>query len=84
MLPDNHHDLINLQASPAIRFNKEGILLAASTNDNGIKILANSDGIRLLRTVESRTFDASRAASAAAVKVKFQRFHILLNLKLIS
>ncbi|XP_034223310.1 topless-related protein 4-like isoform X3 [Prunus dulcis] len=57
-----------LPASPTIRFNKEGILLAASTNDNGIKILANSDGIRLLRTVESRTFDASRAASAAAVK----------------
>ncbi|TQD69114.1 hypothetical protein C1H46_045353 [Malus baccata] len=58
-----------LPASPVIRFNKEGILLAASTNDNGIKILANSDGIRLLRTVESRTLDASRAASAAAVKV---------------
>ncbi|CAN6540784.1 unnamed protein product [Malus baccata var. baccata] len=57
-----------LPASPVIRFNKEGILLAASTNDNGIKILANSDGIRLLRTVESRTLDASRAASAAAVK----------------
>ncbi|KAK9947528.1 hypothetical protein M0R45_003148 [Rubus argutus] len=58
-----------LPASPSIRFNKEGILLAVSTNDNGIKILANSDGIRLLRTVESRTFDASRAASAAVVKV---------------
>ncbi|PRQ28403.1 putative transcription factor WD40-like family [Rosa chinensis] len=41
-----------LPASPCIRFNKEGILLAVSTNDNGIKILANSDGIRLLRTVE--------------------------------
>ncbi|PRQ46323.1 putative transcription factor WD40-like family [Rosa chinensis] len=57
-----------LPASPSIRFNKEGILLAVSTNDNGIKILANSDGIRLLRTVESRTFDASRAASVAVVK----------------
>ncbi|XP_061996377.1 topless-related protein 4-like [Rosa rugosa] len=52
-----------LPASPSIRFNKEGILLAVSTNDNGIKILANSDGIRLLRTV-----DASRAASVAVVK----------------
>ncbi|KAG6739989.1 hypothetical protein POTOM_057622 [Populus tomentosa] len=57
-----------LPASPCIRFNKEGTLLAVSTNDNSIKILANSDGIRLLRTVESRTFDASRAASAAAAK----------------
>ncbi|XP_062011765.1 protein TPR3-like isoform X1 [Rosa rugosa] len=53
-----------LLASPPIRFNKEEILLAVSTNDNGIKLLANSDGIRLLRTV-----DASRAASVAVVKV---------------
>ncbi|XP_024026087.1 topless-related protein 4 isoform X2 [Morus notabilis] len=57
-----------LPASPCIRFNKEGILLAVSTNDNGVKILGNSDGIRLLRTMENRTFDASRVASAAAVK----------------
>ncbi|XP_050387989.1 topless-related protein 4-like [Argentina anserina] len=57
-----------LPASPSIRFNKEGILLAVSTSDNGIKILANSDGIRLLRTVESRTYDASRAASVAVAK----------------
>lgn len=60
---------IYVQASPSIRFNKEGILLAVSTNENGIKILANSDGIRLLRTVENRSFDASRVASAAVVKV---------------
>ncbi|KAJ6355102.1 hypothetical protein OIU77_005653 [Salix suchowensis] len=47
-------------------FNKEGSLLVVSTKDNGIKILANSDGIRLLRTVESRAFDDPRAA---AVKI---------------
>ncbi|GAV82484.1 WD40 domain-containing protein [Cephalotus follicularis] len=57
-----------LPASPCIRFNREGTLLAVSTNDNGIKILANAEGIRLLRTVENRTFDASRVASAATVK----------------
>ncbi|XP_021616763.1 topless-related protein 4 isoform X2 [Manihot esculenta] len=57
-----------LPASPCIRFNKEGALLAVSTNDNSIKILANPDGVRLLRTVENRTFDASRAASASVVK----------------
>ncbi|CAI0469988.1 unnamed protein product [Linum tenue] len=57
-----------LPASPCIRFNKEGILMAVSTSDNSIKVLANSDGIRLLKTVENRTFDASRAASAAVVK----------------
>ncbi|KAJ6759007.1 PROTEIN TPR3-LIKE [Salix koriyanagi] len=55
-----------LPASPCIRFNKEGSLLVVSTKDNGIKILANSDGIRLLRTVESRAFDDPRAA---AVKI---------------
>ncbi|KAB1199378.1 Topless-related protein 4 [Morella rubra] len=58
----------SLPPSPCIKFNKEGILLAVSTNDNGVKILANAEGIRLLRTVENRTFDASRLASAAVVK----------------
>ncbi|XAR53253.1 hypothetical protein NMG60_11021726 [Bertholletia excelsa] len=57
-----------LPASPCVRFNKEGILLAVSTNENGIKILANNEGIRLLRLVESRSFDASRVVSAAVVK----------------
>ncbi|XP_052199357.1 topless-related protein 4-like isoform X2 [Diospyros lotus] len=57
-----------LPASPCIRFNKEGILLAVSANDNGVKILANADGIRLLRTVESRPFDASKVGPAAVVK----------------
>ncbi|KAK8697340.1 hypothetical protein V6N13_113492 [Hibiscus sabdariffa] len=57
-----------LPASPCIRFNKEGTLLAVSTDDNGVKVLANSDGIRLLRTVENRSFDASRVAPLAIVK----------------
>ena len=63
------------QASPCLRFNKEGILLAVSTHDNGIKILANADGIRLLRSIENRALgcalDASRAASATVAKVKY-------------
>ena len=49
-----------LQASPRLRFNREGSLLAVTTNDNGIKILANTDGQRLLRMLESRTFEGSR------------------------
>ncbi|ONL96154.1 topless-related2 [Zea mays] len=57
-----------LTASPRIRFNKEGTLLAVSTADNGIKILANADGLRLLRTLENRSFDASRNASEAVTK----------------
>ncbi|XP_071737204.1 topless-related protein 4-like isoform X1 [Rutidosis leptorrhynchoides] len=59
-----------LPASPCIRFNKDGILMAVSTNENGIKILANPDGIRLLRNYENRSFDASRVASGSASVVK--------------
>ncbi|KAL0354840.1 UNVERIFIED_CONTAM: protein TOPLESS [Sesamum radiatum] len=54
-----------LPASPRIRFNKDGTLLAISANENGIKILANTDGLRLLRTFENLAFDASRASEAA-------------------
>ncbi|KAC9488809.1 hypothetical protein E3N88_45745 [Mikania micrantha] len=57
-----------LPASACIKFNKEGILLAVSTSDNGIKILANQDGIRLLRTMENRSFDSSRVVPASVVK----------------
>ncbi|XP_072978212.1 protein TPR3-like [Typha angustifolia] len=57
-----------LPASPRIRFNKEGTLLAVSTHDNGIKILANTDGLRLLRTFENRSFDASRTGSETVTK----------------
>ena len=38
-----------LPESPWLRFNREGSLLAVTANDNGIKILANTDGQRLLR-----------------------------------
>ncbi|KQJ95284.1 protein TPR2 [Brachypodium distachyon] len=49
-----------LPASPRLRFNREGSLLAVTANDNGIKILANTDGQRLLRMLESRAFEGSR------------------------
>ncbi|KAF3450894.1 hypothetical protein FNV43_RR06983 [Rhamnella rubrinervis] len=52
-----------LLASPCIRFNKEGMLLAVSTSDNGIKILANADGLRLLLPIEGHAADASRLVS---------------------
>ncbi|XP_010250287.1 PREDICTED: protein TOPLESS-like isoform X1 [Nelumbo nucifera] len=57
-----------LPASPRIRFNKEGTLLAVSANDNGIKILANADGLRLLRTFENRSFDGPRVVSETVTK----------------
>ncbi|XP_031739793.1 protein TOPLESS [Cucumis sativus] len=46
-----------LPACPRIRFNKDGTLLAVSGNENGIKILANVDGMRLLRTFDSLSND---------------------------
>ncbi|XP_073102229.1 protein TOPLESS-RELATED PROTEIN 2 isoform X2 [Elaeis guineensis] len=52
-----------LPASPRLRFNKEGSLLAVTTSDNEIKILANSDGQSLIRMLESRTYEGSRATS---------------------
>ncbi|GMN49960.1 hypothetical protein TIFTF001_019120 [Ficus carica] len=51
-----------LPASPRIRFNKDGTLLAVSANDNGIKILANTDGIRLLRTFDNLPYDPPRTS----------------------
>ncbi|KAI3673733.1 hypothetical protein L6452_39861 [Arctium lappa] len=55
-----------LPASPRIRFNKDGTLLAVSANENGIKILANSDGLRLLRTFENLSYDAASRAPEPA------------------
>lgn len=52
----------HLQASPRLRFNKEGSLLAV-TSENGIKILANGEGLRLIRMLETRTIDKNRGPS---------------------
>ncbi|KAL1545997.1 Topless-related protein 3 [Salvia divinorum] len=55
---------------PRLRFNKEGNLLAVTTADKGIKILANANGMRSLRTVEAPPpFEALRSPlEAAAIK----------------
>ncbi|KAM1407657.1 hypothetical protein ACFX2F_002206 [Malus domestica] len=52
-----------LPASPRLRFNKEGSLLAVTTNDSGIKILANNDGLRLIRMLEGRAMEKNRGTS---------------------
>ncbi|XP_059644986.1 topless-related protein 4-like isoform X2 [Cornus florida] len=57
-----------LPASPCIRFNKEGILLAVSTSENGVKILANANGVRLMRSIENRALDASRFSAGTVAK----------------
>ncbi|CAI9764250.1 unnamed protein product [Fraxinus pennsylvanica] len=57
-----------LPSLPRLRFNKDGNLLAVTTADNGIKILANATGMRSLRPVEA-TFEALRSPmEAAAIK----------------
>lgn len=61
-----------LANTPRLRFNKEGSLLAVSTSDNGIKILVNADGLRLLRSFENRAFDAARVPSDTKVSVVTQ------------
>ncbi|KAF8393179.1 hypothetical protein HHK36_021420 [Tetracentron sinense] len=61
-----------LPAYPCIRFNKGGTLLAVSTNDNGIKILANADGVQLLGAVitapTTGTFGTADAIAGTSIK----------------
>ncbi|KAH7676571.1 YVTN repeat-like/Quinoprotein amine dehydrogenase protein [Dioscorea alata] len=55
---------------PRLRFNKEGNLLAVTTVDNGFKILANAEGLRLLQPFGSRPFEAMRGQfEASPIKV---------------
>ncbi|KAK9272579.1 hypothetical protein L1049_002953 [Liquidambar formosana] len=54
-----------LTASPRLRFNKEGSLLAVTSSDNGIKILANNDGLRLIKMLENRTIGGNRGPPEA-------------------
>lgn len=49
------------QSLPRLRFNKEGNLLAVTTADGGVKILADTDGMKYLRSIEARSYEASKA-----------------------
>ncbi|CAH2073505.1 unnamed protein product [Thlaspi arvense] len=60
-----------LLASPCVRFNREGMLLAVSTSDHGVRILANDDGIRLLRTAENRSFTPAPVMKVPAAAGNF-------------
>ncbi|KAL2341729.1 hypothetical protein Fmac_009669 [Flemingia macrophylla] len=51
-----------LPSLPRLRFNKEGNILGVSTADGGLKVLANSDGIKYLRAIEARSYEASKAS----------------------
>lgn len=50
-----------------MKFNKEGNLLVVNTANNGFKVLANADGLRSLRAIEARSYNASRAPSEMKV-----------------
>ncbi|KAG6472511.1 hypothetical protein ZIOFF_069976 [Zingiber officinale] len=55
-------------AFPQLRFQKDGSLLAVTTSDNGIKILANADGQRVLRMLEvSRSVSKQSNSNVKAV-----------------
>ncbi|CAN8269267.1 unnamed protein product [Cochlearia groenlandica] len=55
-----------LPSSPCLKINREGTLLAVSTTDNGIKILANAEGSRILHSMANRGFDTIRAHGIVA------------------
>ncbi|KAL5849380.1 hypothetical protein ACOSQ4_007393 [Xanthoceras sorbifolium] len=56
-----------LSSLPRLRFNKEGNLLVVTTADNGLKVLANTDGLRALRAMEARSYESSRATTEMKV-----------------
>ncbi|XP_024969961.1 topless-related protein 4-like isoform X2 [Cynara cardunculus var. scolymus] len=56
-----------LPASPCVRFSKDGIFLAVSTSDNGVKVLANAEGLRLVRSIQNQP-EAPRTASGIVAK----------------
>ena len=78
----------NVKASPRLRFNKDGSMLAVTTTDNGIKILANSEGLRLLRAVENRAFvessrsggepSASKVQCSMIIIISFSGYHFYI------
>ncbi|XP_050366867.1 protein TPR3-like [Argentina anserina] len=51
-----------LPATPRIRFNKDGSLLAVSATDNKIKVLATTDGVRLMSNYNHSLFASRNAA----------------------
>ncbi|XP_024528644.1 topless-related protein 1 isoform X2 [Selaginella moellendorffii] len=55
-----------LPPSPRLRFNKEGTLLAVTTQDNSIRILANNDGLRLLNRAIEKVNEVKPAVNTLA------------------
>lgn len=49
------------QSLPRLRFNMEGNLVAVTTADGGLTFLADTDGMRYLRAIEARSYEAPKA-----------------------
>ncbi|KAG2294651.1 hypothetical protein Bca52824_041320 [Brassica carinata] len=60
--------LTTTHADGDCRINKEGTLLAVSTTENGIKILANAEGSRILHSMANRGLESSRAPLGSVAK----------------
>ena len=56
------------------------MLLAVSTGENGIKILANAKGVWLLRSIENQAVHTSRVDPATIAKVLLS-FNFYRNFK---
>ncbi|XAR57038.1 hypothetical protein NMG60_11025039 [Bertholletia excelsa] len=49
-----------LLSLPRLRFNKEGNLLVVTTAENGLKVLANAEGLKSLKVLGRRSYEPSR------------------------
>lgn len=59
------------QSLPRLRFNKDGNLLAVTTSDGGLKVLADTDGMKYLRAVEARSYEASKVQMETKVFILY-------------
>ncbi|XP_056176451.1 topless-related protein 4-like isoform X1 [Syzygium oleosum] len=57
-----------LPVSPCIKFNREGLLLAVSTSENAVKVLASDKVVHLLQSNGSRVLDASKVFYGTTAK----------------
>uniref|UniRef100_A0A7N2LKX3 Uncharacterized protein n=1 Tax=Quercus lobata TaxID=97700 RepID=A0A7N2LKX3_QUELO len=73
------HNKENLHDAPCIQFYKEGILLAVSTSENGIKILENAEGVWLLRSIENQAVHTSRVDPATIAKKNISGAKIFID-----
>ncbi|CAL0306858.1 unnamed protein product [Lupinus luteus] len=63
-----------LPSLPRLRFNKEGNLLAVTTVDGGVKILADANGMKYLRAIEARSYEASKVPVGSSMAANINPF----------